>query len=47
MSADDDELFCGMVDHRRHLALFPARTIVKEPHHQKSPTRHEQGLNLC
>ena len=37
--------FCGMVDQRR-LALFPAGTIVRDPHHLESPTRREQGLNL-
>ena len=31
---------------KRYLALFPAGTIVKDPHHRESPTRHEQGLNL-
>ena len=30
----------------RHLALFPARTIVRDPHHRESPTRHEQELSL-
>ena len=28
------------------LALFPARTIVRDPHHRESPTRREQVLNL-
>ena len=28
------------------LALFPAGTIVRDPHHRESPTCHEQGLNL-
>ena len=28
------------------LALFPAGTIVRDPHHRESLTRCEQGLNL-
>ena len=31
---------------KRCLALFPAGTIVRDPHHRESPTRSEQGLNL-
>ena len=31
----------------RRLALFPAWTIVRDPHHRESPTRREQDLNLC
>ena len=38
--------FCGVVDQRQSLALFPAGTIVRDPHHRESPTRREQGLNL-
>ena len=30
----------------RCLALFPAGTIVRDPHHLESPTRREQDLNL-
>ena len=30
----------------RRLALFPAGSIVRDPHHSKSPARHEVGLNL-
>ena len=40
MIDDDDELFLW------RLALFPAGTIVRDPHHRESPTRREQGLNL-
>ena len=29
-----------------HLALFTVRTILREPHHCKSVTLHEQDLNL-
>ena len=29
-----------------HLTLFPAGTIVRDPHHRESPTRREQDLNL-
>ena len=40
--------FCGMVDRRKaFLALFPSGTIVRDPHYRESPTRREQGLNLC
>ena len=47
MNDDDDDFFCGMVvtDERR-LALFPAGTIVRDPHHRESPTRREQDMNL-
>ena len=41
---DDDELFCGMVGRRKAFNLFPAGTIVRDPHHLESPTRHEQDL---
>ena len=34
-----------LTDERR-LALFPAGTIVGDPHHLESPTRREQDLNL-
>ena len=34
-----------LTDERR-LALFPAGTIVRDPHHRESPTRREQDLNL-
>ena len=27
-------------------ALFPAGTLVRDPHHRESPTRREQDLNL-
>ena len=30
----------------KSLALFPAGTIVRDPHHRESLTRHEQNLNL-
>ena len=44
---DDDDGFCGMVDRRKaFIALFPAGTIVRDPHHRESPTRREQGLSL-
>ena len=40
--------FCGMVDvtDKRRLALFPAGTTARDPHHRESPTRREQVLNL-
>ena len=31
---------------KRRLALFPAGTIVRDPHHRESPARREQGLGL-
>ena len=34
-----------LTDERR-LALFPAGTIVRGPHHRESLTRREQDLNL-
>ena len=34
-----------LTDERR-LALFPGRTTVRDPHHCKSLTHREQGLNL-
>ena len=33
-----------LTDERR-LALFPAGTIVRDPHHLESPTHREQDLN--
>ena len=30
---------------KRRLALFPAGTTFRDPHHRKSPTRWEEGLN--
>ena len=33
---------CQLTDERR-LALFPAGTTVRDPHHRESPTRREQG----
>ena len=38
--------FCGMVDWRKALALFPAGTIVRDLRHLESPTRREEDLNL-
>ena len=43
---DDDELFLWYGWPMKGAALFPAGTIVRDPHHRESPTRHEQGLNL-
>ena len=37
--------FVVWLTNKRHLALFSARTIVRDPHHHKSPTRREQDLN--
>ena len=37
---DDDD------DDERRLALFPAGTIVRDPHHRESTTRRVQDLSL-
>ena len=37
---------CAWLTDEMPLALFPAGTIVRDPHHRESPTRREQGLNL-
>ena len=39
-------VFMVWLTDERHLVLFPAGTIVRDPNHRKSPTRHEQDLNL-
>ena len=31
---------------KRQLALLPAKTTARDPHHRESPIRHEKGLNL-
>ena len=31
---------------KKRLALFPAGTIIRDLYHLKSPTRHEEDLNL-
>ena len=39
--------FCGMfLTDERRLALFPAGTIVRDPHHRESPTCRQQYLKL-
>ena len=38
--------FVIWLNDERHVALFPAETIVRDPHHRESPTRREQDLNL-
>ena len=40
------DCFCGMVDRQRRLALFPAGTIHRDPHHRESPTCRELDWNL-
>ena len=40
-------VFVVWLTDKRHLTLFPARTIARDPHHRESPTYHEQCLNLC
>ena len=39
-------VFVVWLTYERGLALFPAGTIVRDPHHRESPTRREQDLNL-
>ena len=35
-----------LTDERR-LTIFPASTIVRDPHHRESLTHREQDINLC
>ena len=44
---NDDEFFVVSLIDEMRLALFPAKTIVRDPHHCKFRTRHEQDLNVC
>ena len=39
-------VFVVWLTDERRLALFPAGTIIRDPHHRESPTRREQSLNL-
>ena len=39
-------VFAWLTD-KKHQALFPARTIVRDPHPRESLTCHKQDLNLC
>ena len=41
---DDDELFFWLTA-EKHLALFPAETIFRDPHHRESPTCHITNLS--
>ena len=38
--------FVVWLTNKIRLALFPAGTVIRDPHHYKSPTCLEQGLNL-
>ena len=38
--------FAVWLTDERRLALFPAGTIVRDPHHRESLTRRKQDLNL-
>ena len=38
--------FVVWLTEERRLAILPARTIVRDPHHRESPKRREQDLNL-
>ena len=44
---DDDDEFVAWLTNERLLALFPARTIARDPHHRVSLTFRKQDLNLC
>ena len=48
LSFDDEEriVFAEWLTDERHLALFPAGTIIRDSHHRKSQTRRKQGLKL-
>ena len=39
--------FAEWLTDKRHLALFPTGTMVRDPHHRESSTLTEQGLDLC
>ena len=39
-------VFVVWLTDERFLTLFPAGTIVRDPHHRESRTRREQELNL-
>ena len=49
---DDDMMMMMMngfvvwLTNEQRLVLFPAGTIIRDPHHRESPTCREQGLNL-
>ena len=38
--------FVVWLTNEQRLVLFPAGTIIRDPHHRESPKRREQGLNL-
>ena len=38
--------FVVWLTEERRLALFPARTIVRDPQHRETSTRRDHGLNL-
>ena len=38
--------FVEWLTDERRLALFSARTTVRDPHHRESPTRCEQDLSM-
>ena len=42
----DELFFVVWLTNERHLALFPAGTIVRDPRHLESATHHKQDLNL-
>ena len=39
-------LFVVWLTDERHLALFPAEAIVRDPYHFETLAHHKQGLNL-
>ena len=40
-------VFVVSLTDERHLALYPAGTTVRDPHHHESLMCSEQGLSLC
>ena len=43
---DDDEFFLWYGWPTKGVALFPAGTTVRDPHHRESPTRRKKDLKL-
>ena len=43
---DDNELFLWHVDGQKRLSLFPAGTVVRNPHHYESRIHHKQDMNM-
>ena len=39
--------FVVWLTNERYLALFPVKTIIRDPHHRESLTCREHSLNMC